>query len=345
MEPYRVFVSYAHEESDLAHQIVAILRQQGLTVFWDKTLSAGPVRFDEQIATFIAHAHVFLPIITPASAERGWVHQEIGYAMALRVPVLPICKGRTPDAMLQMLHAVELGDDPSTLAERLTYSVVDGAAKSADNLAPLFECAGQPDDRAKMMADYARTVRRLKEYGHVRQKGGLTSFSIPDKAVTNRAWDERYGHVHRSMEHRSLLLQEHKALKEHGNAKGYSLIIHPKAEYKALGPDVKRARLRSLIDFLEHVSDETIRVAFCYAASPPPSLTIVGDWFMAEAMRADATEGFRNTVFTRHGPTIRARMQEFDQEFNELLEEPENRPCHTRVGAIEALKDVMRQVN
>jgi hypothetical protein len=29
MEPYRVFISYAHEDSELAHEIVTVLQKNG----------------------------------------------------------------------------------------------------------------------------------------------------------------------------------------------------------------------------------------------------------------------------------------------------------------------------
>jgi len=72
---------------------------------WDKTFSYGH-GFHEQIKRFIAHAHIFLPVITEASSRRGVVHQEIGYAMALNVPVLPVTVGIIPGEMLQPLHVV-----------------------------------------------------------------------------------------------------------------------------------------------------------------------------------------------------------------------------------------------
>jgi hypothetical protein len=59
----------------------------------------------EQIKTQIDYAHVFMPLITPSSGARGWLHQEIGYAMALNVPILSVAIGQPPDAMLHHLHA------------------------------------------------------------------------------------------------------------------------------------------------------------------------------------------------------------------------------------------------
>jgi len=54
-----------------AQRIATHLCTQGMVPMWDKTFSYGH-GFPEQIKTFIAHAHVFLPIITEASSRRGW---------------------------------------------------------------------------------------------------------------------------------------------------------------------------------------------------------------------------------------------------------------------------------
>jgi hypothetical protein len=130
MQSYRVFVSYSHEDCDLAKAVVQVLKRNGLTPLWDENLTGGR-GFDAQIKAFIAYAHVFLPLITPSSTARGWVHQEIGYAMALRVPVLPVCRERFPGEMLQMLHAVRLGDDSATFGGNLSRHVFEDLIRRA----------------------------------------------------------------------------------------------------------------------------------------------------------------------------------------------------------------------
>lgn len=124
--------------------------------------------------------------------------------MALHVPVLPVCKGQLPGEMLQMLHGVPLWGDAHELSAKLAPAVFDRLVRRAEKeFPPLFACAVMPDDRARMLADYALKVRDLGAYGHVRQKGGLTSFNIPNKSVGHMIWRERYGRGYRSDEHAS----------------------------------------------------------------------------------------------------------------------------------------------
>jgi hypothetical protein len=112
------------------------------------------------------------------------------------------------------------------------------------------------------------------------------------------------------------------------------------SDYSALGPAVKSLRLRALIEFLDSMPDDKVKVVFHRAVSPH-SLTIVGDWFMAESVSADIKKGYRQTIFTRHAPSIRDRIAAFDQEFEELCNEPGNEACATRAGVIQALEAVL----
>ena len=59
-----------------------------------KTVFETGERFTERIKTLISHSHVFIPLLTEVSHTRPWVHQETGFAIALRVPVLPIAVDR-----------------------------------------------------------------------------------------------------------------------------------------------------------------------------------------------------------------------------------------------------------
>ncbi len=88
--PLRVFISYSHQDAVLAEKIVKAIIANGMTPMWDKNFQFG-FGFHQMIKTFISHSHVFLPIITESSNSRGWVHQEIGYAVALNIPVPTRC--------------------------------------------------------------------------------------------------------------------------------------------------------------------------------------------------------------------------------------------------------------
>lgn len=335
-----MFISYAHEDKPLARAVVAALRQNGLRPMWDEQLPSGGI-FDRLIRTFIMHADVFLPLITPAASQRGWVHQEIGFATAHRIPVLPVCRGRLPVGMIERAQAVQLGPKDGDLRNRLPWSTFERLVQDAELDPPLFECAFHASDRARMLAGYARRIRDLDGYGLVRQRGGLSSFNLPDKSVDHAIWRQRYGAATRSEEQIGLLREERLALEDHARAVGCKLVIDSGIHYEQLGPEVRAIRIRTLIEFLETMPANKVRIAFTHTNSPE-SLTLVGDWYLAESVKGTAMKGYQQTIFTRHAPSVRKRVAEFDGRFEELLHDPMNAHGGTLAGAVAHLKRILR---
>jgi hypothetical protein len=50
------------------------------------------------------------------------------------------------------------------------------------------------------------------------------------------------------------------------------------------------------------------------------SITIVGDWFYAQSHAGKIGKGYDQTIFTRHAPSIQHHIDQFDLEFQTLLE-------------------------
>lgn len=277
MNAYRVFISYSHEDQDLALKIVEVIKNNGLTPMWDKDFSFGH-GFPEQIKTFIAHAHVFLPVITKSSSERGWVHQEIGYAMALNVPVLPVTLGTLPGEMIRELHAIQLSENLKELKDQLSKEVFENLVnRYCDPSLSLFCCAELTEDRAIMMAKYANDLLNLGAYGYVRQKGALSSFHLPDKVITHPVWKQRYGKVNRSPFHCRCQREERIALERHARVVGCRLIIDPYLTYRRYGDAARIVRLETLVEFLESMTNDKVEVAINHKMHQEESLTLVGD--------------------------------------------------------------------
>ena len=333
---YRVFISYSHSDRALAEQIAAVLRRNRLEPMWDRNFAFGH-GFHEQIRLYIAHAHVFLPLLTQESDARKWAHQEIGYAMALHIPVLPIAVGNWPGEMLQQIHAVslepdKLGDSQEILTEATITRLLGRHAQEA----ALYTCADLPDSRAQMMADYAEDVLALGYYGLVRQKGGLSSLHIPTQTIGHGVWKQRYGRLPRSEEHCRLQRRERIALGKHADVAGCRLIINPTLRFERYGPKARLCRLQCLRAFMEQMPDDRCQVAIKCPMPHTESMTLVGDWYAAESRSAEVGKGYFQTTFTRHAPTVIEKVSEFDYEFDELL------TCdhaESRKAAIVAIKE------
>lgn len=346
---YRVFVSYSHDDEALASIVQSSLADRA-HLMWDRSFRVGR-GFDEQIKLYIAHAHVFLPLLTDASTKTGWVHQEIGFAAALNIPVLPIAqKGQLPGQMLDRLQAIVLRHEKSEKRAEIPedWEKVIKNAISHDLLGELVEryddpamaslqCAELPEDRAKMMASYADDVRHLGYYGMVRQKGALSSFHIPKASLHNSIWKERYGEVNRTPYHCRLQREERVALEKHARVEGCRLIINTEIDYQRYGKNARRVRLQSLLEFLESDVDR-IEIVIDESLPIQISQTFVGDWFSAEAISAQIGEGYYQTVFTRHAPSMRAKVEDFDCHFQELLSAQGLSPENSRARAIETLQ-------
>ena len=124
----RVFVSYSHKDSQLVRVIVNYLELVcDLNVIWDERFESGQ-GFHDQIRDCIGHAHAFLPVLTQDSS-RGWVQQEIGFAMAMNIPVIPIAIGELPGQMISLVHAVKLdslnSEDSAAVQTAAGESVID----------------------------------------------------------------------------------------------------------------------------------------------------------------------------------------------------------------------------
>ena len=242
---YRIFISYSHDDSDLADKIVAVLRKNGLQPMLDKSFSISS-GFHDQIKNYIAHAHVFMPIITHNSSF--WVHQEIGYAKALDIPVVPVSFEQDPGQMISDRQAVQWDNSPDWIEKNKDKLSFDEFAKvvleSQQDTRPLYECAGLQEQRTDTIVKYANKVIALGGQGHVRQKGALSSFHIPNEHINHPVWRERYGEIEVSQLRRQLQWKERIVLQKHAEACGCSLIIDPTLTYGKYGRQARASRLR-----------------------------------------------------------------------------------------------------
>src|SRR5262245_22099507 len=96
---YRVFISYAHEDKGFVLQLAKLFTAIGVEALWDEKLTPGQ-KFNEVIRSYIEYSDVLVAVVSPDAETSGWVNAEIGYALALHVPVLPIALGRIPTGMI-----------------------------------------------------------------------------------------------------------------------------------------------------------------------------------------------------------------------------------------------------
>lgn len=351
---YRVFISYSHGNRRYAEGLARILEENGLLPIWDRNLVPGQA-FSPQIKNYVAHSHVFMPIITRASLARGWVHQEIGYAVALNIPVIPVAIGALPNAMLSELHAIVLNRKLRGAKLAFSYPVIEKCILSRDTFESAYYYTEMKDERAKKIARLSNYIRDLeitdsegkeiRVLAPVRQKGGCSSFQIPDRVVSAPVWAERYYPEKKDEAHCQVQLNERLALEEHAKAAGCKLIINPALILsKRFSAVSKKARLETFLAFLNSMPDDKLDVVFNDALTFNESITIVGDWFSSESDYRSEQQGFKYSVFTLHAPTILHKISMFDSEFNELLESNGTRAGKSRAVAAARIQKLLNGI-
>jgi hypothetical protein len=335
--PFRVFISYSHKDRDKAQQVVGILRRHGLEPLWDRDIQPG-TPFTDAIKDQIASAHLFMPLVTKNSLQRPWVHEEIGYAIGIHIPVLPLALGDLPDAMAAQLQALPVREDLSDLAEQLTCRRLESLmAPPLSRPAAGPEVVDDPEKRTELMGRYANWLLGQGRYGLVRQRAPFSSFSIPVNPIHDPVWKQFKG----SPNYHSLLREERLAFQQHAREKGCTLLLDPTRKGTGVDAHQRQTRLLTLREFLVSMPDDKVRVVVSESIRGG-NLTTVGDWFVADAQVLSAGVNYRQTVFNSHAPTVLRRLRDIDREYEELagLIAP---GCSSREVAIKQIDEILRK--
>jgi hypothetical protein len=317
---FRVFLSYSHADEELVRRIAAALTDMGIDPLWDRDIRPGSA-FTESIKEMIELSHLFIPVLTENSAQRAWVQQDTGYALALKIPVLPLAIGKLPDEMIAFLQPVTVREDLSDFNEKLQMdnledSIMPKPAKPAGTVS----IAEWPETRTDLLVRHANWVIALGKYGPVRHQAVLSSFSIPDKSIDDPVWKAADGHIPQSDYFHHLQLQERRALELHVRQAGGKLIIDPTVELRRQGGEVRRTRLETLSEFLGSLPEDCPLSIIMTPASRSANIIIVGNYFAAEAL-VWRTYGYYQTVFHSHPTVVLERIKAFDEKFKLLKED------------------------
>jgi TIR domain-containing protein len=311
MHPFRIFLSYTAQDQELLDSVVEVLRDLGFRPCWDKELGPGRLFVDE-IKQKIATAHLFVPLLTPASSLRPWVHQETGFALGINVPVLPIAVDTLPDAMLAGTQALVVREDLSDLKDRLQEVDLESIILPSLPRPPvLSSIADLPESRTEMLVAQGSHLVSSIASGRVRQRAIFSSFSIPDAPPTAEVWQHLDREQPRSEYYRRLLRNERQLVERQARDYGCTLIITPLIDPAPVGPLAHRIRIETLIGFLESVDKSLVEIIF--TDNFHGNETILGDVLLARALPPRQIGDYQQTFFTSHAPTVLRACREFDE--------------------------------
>lgn len=320
---YRLFLSYSHDDIEIADTIRKLLEAPPaeFTILWDNNLSCGR-GFHQQIKDFISYSHAFIPIIPTKTDKRNWVNQEIGFAMALNIPIIPIMQnsGEAPGELLQPLQAIYWNGKEDFIdrvnLRNITKLINDFCFESP----ALGYHARFHETRTKRIVEEANLISDQGYFEKVRQIGAFSSFHIPKEPVGDEIWAKRRGvKKEQSSDYRDYWSKEERAaLENHVIQAGAELVIDPYITL-AFGPEAKKIRLETLKTFFNNAikNQYDINIAIGNNLHRSYSLTIVGNWFYAESKEGTAHKGYPNTYFTRHAPSVKSKLLEFEYIFKE----------------------------
>src|SRR5262245_34994431 len=104
-----VFISYSHEDTDLAERIASFLQDHKYSVWWDTDLRVGGP-FPQQIENAIKEAKCVIVIWTSSSINSEWVRIEANFAQRQKV-ILPVVVGNvTPPLEFQITQYLNLSE-------------------------------------------------------------------------------------------------------------------------------------------------------------------------------------------------------------------------------------------
>lgn len=287
---------------------------------------------------------MFIALLSDTSVARSWVLQEIGYATALKLPILPLSSGPDPDGLIHDLHALEVKPDWSNLEERL--AVVNWSAFTAtdDHEPPsaLATLARSSLDRVRLLVSHAKQVKTYGKPGMLRQRAGLTSFSIPDAAAIDPVWIAFDGANARNPDYHRIQRQERRIFEDIAREFGCRLIINPHVKYA--DASARSIRLQSLRAFLADTrSGEQIQAIPAFNPEFVGNVTILGDWWVAESLLL-RSGGFREATFIRQPQTVKRFADDFDEDFDYLCAHHHVSPEGSRLLAIQEIDGALQDI-
>jgi hypothetical protein len=108
--PYKVFLSYSHEDKQLRNKVKDALIENGLSVWTDELIKDGS-KWKEQIDNAINKTSAFVVIITRNSLVSDEVKHEIQLAAALAHPrYLVLCGSVEPTDLPDELKQIQVTD-------------------------------------------------------------------------------------------------------------------------------------------------------------------------------------------------------------------------------------------
>jgi hypothetical protein len=194
-------------------------------------------------------------------------------------------------------------------------------------------------ERTRKIAEYARLIYYQGGQEIIRQKGGFSSFSIPNREVAEQIWETRKGSIHRSDTYHHYQKEERVWLEKIAKNTYCKIIIFPNLILNR-GQMATQSRIKTLVEFIESNKDIVDVVTLNdEKQNEQENLLIVGNSFYCESQKADSESGYKDSIFEFDEQAIGQKIKAFDDEFNKLLDGKDT--YQSREKALDELKKAL----
>ena len=200
------------------------------------------------------------------------------------------------------------------------------------------DIAEDPISRTELIAEYARKYFNDNNFEVLREKSNYSSFSIPNRAISDLIWDlrDRLDKKRRSDRYRKLQRNQRVWLEKYVNNSYCKLIIKPSFYSTKKGLRQTMIRLRTLLSFIESNKDKIDIVSVDNLNKE--NILIVGNKFFTKSI-TPTKEGYWDTEFEFEKEKVEWMIKEFDNEFNEILNRKKIDVFESRKQVIQEIKD------
>ncbi len=125
-EKYDVFISYSLKDRTWVRDLAKALHDQGLTVWYDEAEVKPGESLLERIHEGLNKSRSIVFLIGTGASKSNWTAAELGAALALRKPIIPIVQEGTPPGDIPgpiRLRRYLQKQEPSATAEEIAQAI------------------------------------------------------------------------------------------------------------------------------------------------------------------------------------------------------------------------------
>jgi len=135
-DTFRLFISHTHENAPFATGMKRYLGKYRFECFVAHSDITPSEKWMEVIQAALLSSHALAALVTPDFRESQWCDQEIGFALARSMLVVPLMRDAPPHGFLSEFQAIKLKDQtPSQTAALSVFDILAKHKETRDRMA------------------------------------------------------------------------------------------------------------------------------------------------------------------------------------------------------------------